>query len=65
MSAVSGHPATLYEPLEGGKVRCTACARYCTIPEGAHGFCFVRKNVAGRLVLLSYGIASAVQVDPV
>jgi len=59
------HEATLVEPLEGGKVRCTACARYCAIPEGSHGFCFVRKNVGGRLVLLSYGIASAVQVDPV
>ncbi len=59
------HAATLYEPLEGGKVRCTACARYCTIPDGSHGFCFVRKNENGRLVLLSYGIASAIQVDPV
>jgi pyruvate formate lyase activating enzyme len=65
MMAASAHPAALYEPLESGKVRCTACARYCAIPEGSHGFCFVRKNVGGRLVLLSYGIASAVQVDPV
>ena len=46
-------------------MRCTACARYCVIPRGSHGFCFVRKNVGGRLVLLSYGRASAVQVDPV
>jgi len=59
------HEATLYEPQEAGKVRCTACARYCSIPDGSHGFCFVRKNVGGRLLLLSYGIASAVQVDPV
>jgi pyruvate formate lyase activating enzyme len=65
MAAVVGHPATLYTPLDGGKVRCTACARYCAIPPGSHGFCFVRKNVDGRLVLLSYGKASAVQVDPV
>jgi pyruvate formate lyase activating enzyme len=65
VSAVSHHPASLFEPLDGGKVRCTACARYCVIPSGSHGFCFVRKNEAGRLVLLSYGIASAVQVDPV
>ncbi len=65
MTALSDHPATLYEPLEHGKVRCTACARYCVIPSGSHGFCFVRKNVGGRLVLLTYGIASAVQVDPV
>jgi pyruvate formate lyase activating enzyme len=63
--AASAHVAQLYEPLEGGKVRCTACARYCTVPSGSHGFCFVRKNEDGRLVLLSYGRAAAVQVDPV
>jgi pyruvate formate lyase activating enzyme len=65
MAAAGHHLATLYEPLPDGKVRCTACARYCTIPEGSHGFCFVRKNEGGRLVLLTYGLASAVQVDPV
>src|SRR5579863_1280042 len=59
------HPAVLFEPLAGGKVRCTACARYCVIPSGSHGFCFVRKNEGGRLELLSYGKAAAVQVDPV
>jgi len=65
MAAAAGHAGTLYEPLSGGKIRCTACARYCVIPEGSHGFCFVRKNVGGRLVLLSYGRAAALQVDPV
>ena len=64
-STASAHVASLYEPLSGGKVRCTACARYCVIPEGSHGFCFVRKNEGGKLVLLSYGRAAAVQVDPV
>lgn len=59
------HLATLYQPLDGGKVRCTACARYCVVPSGSHGFCFVRKNEDGRLLLLSYGKAAATQVDPV
>jgi pyruvate formate lyase activating enzyme len=59
------HEATLYAPLDSGKVRCTACARYCVIPEGSHGFCYVRKNSGGRLELLTYGRAAAVQVDPV
>ena len=65
MLATEHHVAELYEPLEGGKVRCTACARYCTIPVGSQGFCFVRKNEDGRLVLLSYGRAAAIQVDPI
>lgn len=59
------HRATLYEPLAEGKVRCTACARYCVIPAGSHGFCFVRENEAGVLDLKVYGKAAAIQVDPV
>jgi pyruvate formate lyase activating enzyme len=59
------HACTLVEMLPDRKVRCTACARYCTISEGSHGFCFVRKNVGGHLELLSYGRAAAVQIDPV
>jgi pyruvate formate lyase activating enzyme len=59
------HLASLFEPLPEGKVRCTACARYCVIPSGSHGFCFVRKNVDGHLELLSYGRVAAMQVDPV
>ena len=57
--------ATLYRKLEGRKVECTACARLCKIPEGAHGFCFVRRNRGGRLYLANYGLAEAVQVDPI
>jgi pyruvate formate lyase activating enzyme len=59
------HEASLYERLLDRKVKCTACARYCVIPEGSHGFCFVRKNVAGTLDLLTYGRVAALQVDPV
>ncbi len=62
---MEGRPAHLYEPLGDRKVRCTACARYCTIPAGSHGFCFVRQNVDGRLVSLSYGKAAALQIDPI
>ncbi len=57
--------AELYEALPNGKVRCTACARYCVVPAGSHGFCYVRENVDGRLYLSVYGLAAAVQVDPI
>ena len=62
---MQGHVATLFTPLPNGKVRCTACARYCAIPAGSHGFCYVQKNEGGTLTLLTYGRAAAVQIDPV
>ncbi len=65
MAAALHHEATLYEPLADGKVRCTACARYCVVPPGSHGFCYVRENVGGRLDLRVYGRVAALQIDPV
>ena len=57
--------AILWKPLEGGKVECIACARRCRIPEGSHGFCFVRQNIGGKLYLANYGVIDAMQVDPI
>jgi pyruvate formate lyase activating enzyme len=56
--------ATLYTNLSG-KVRCTACSRYCLLGEGQIGFCGIRKNIGGRLYLLAYGKAAAVALDPI
>lgn len=49
----------------GDRVVCTACARQCSIPDGSGGFCFIRRNIGGKLVLMSYGVISAMQVDPI
>jgi len=57
--------ARLWGKMQGKKVECTACARRCRIPEGGHGFCFVRKNVGGKLVLSAYGMINAMQIDPI
>ena len=57
--------AELYQKLEGGKVKCTACAHYCTILPGMSGICGVRQNIDGELYLLVYGKAAAVNVDPI
>ncbi|MDT8389671.1 MAG: AmmeMemoRadiSam system radical SAM enzyme [Lentisphaeria bacterium] len=45
-------------------VRCLACAHRCVIPEGGHGRCSVRVNVAGHL-LVPGGEVSALAADPV
>lgn len=57
--------ASLWKPLDGGKVECRACARYCRIPEGSRGFCFVRQNRGGKLQLSNYGVLEAIQIDPI
>ncbi len=57
--------ALLYEPVAGGKVVCTACARYCKVGEGQIGLCGVRQNLGGKLQLLVYGKVIAGHVDPI
>ena len=57
--------AELYQQQTGGRVRCTACARYCSIPEGKIGFCGIRQNQKGKLYLLAYGKITASHVDPI
>ncbi|MCL4372211.1 AmmeMemoRadiSam system radical SAM enzyme [Candidatus Marsarchaeota archaeon] len=56
--------ALLWEEVSG-KVRCNACSRRCLIPNGGHGFCYVRKNIEGELYLANYGILDAIQLDPI
>jgi len=48
-----------------GKVVCTLCPRECQIPEGGRGFCFVRANHEGELVLTTYGRSSGFCIDPI
>lgn len=60
-----GREATLYEKLPGGKVRCTACARYCEVGLGQIGLCGIRGNAGGRLDLFVYGKVIAGHVDPI
>ena len=60
---------TLYEAkwwqTEGTKLLCTLCPRYCTIGEGQNGFCFIRKNIGGKLYSLGYGRPTGFAIDPI
>ncbi|HIP18976.1 MAG TPA: AmmeMemoRadiSam system radical SAM enzyme [Sulfurovum sp.] len=51
--------------LKSGKVLCQACSQACTLEEGEYGICGVRKVEDGELKLLVYGLAAAVNIDPV
>ncbi len=52
-------------PRVAGRVLCTACEHWCSLPPGRTGKCGVRRNVDGRLQLLVYGKAASAAVDPV
>ncbi|MDP1995392.1 MAG: AmmeMemoRadiSam system radical SAM enzyme [Ignavibacteria bacterium] len=47
------------------KLLCTLCPRYCTIGEGQNGFCFIRKNIGGKLYSLGYGKPTGFAIDPI
>jgi len=60
--ALLGKEAELYKELANGRVKCTACARLCEIPEGKIGLCGIRGVSHGKLRLYTYGRVIAGQV---
>ncbi len=50
---------------EDGRILCTLCPRACMLQEGQRGFCFVRQNIGGKMVLTTYGRSSGFCIDPV
>ena len=65
MRASDLHEATLCQTLDDGTVICQACKLYCKIKPDRIGICGVRVNRDGKMYLLVYGKASAVNIDPV
>jgi len=57
-------PGRFYEKLDGGAVRCYACAHRCLIKPGRRGICQVRFNHEGEL-RVPWGYVSALNVDPI
>lgn len=50
---------------DDGRIVCDLCPRECSLREGASGFCFVRQNVGGQMVLNTYGHSTGFCIDPV
>jgi pyruvate formate lyase activating enzyme len=63
--AVLGKEAELCQGLANGRIKCTACARLCEIPEGKIGLCGIRGVTKGKLWLYTYGKVIAGHVDPI
>lgn len=57
--------AWLSTKLEDGRILCEACHQHCKLHENEYGICGVRKVENCELRLLVYGLAAAVNVDPV
>ncbi len=77
MTRVVLPPSTDLEPdgaMPGGwwhasgdddRIVCDLCPRACHLPPGARGFCFVRENRDGRMVLTTYGRSTGFCIDPI
>jgi pyruvate formate lyase activating enzyme len=57
--------AKWWEPSSKNRIRCTLCPRYCNIGNGQNGFCYIRKNIDGRLVTTGYGHPTGFAIDPI
>ncbi|KAA3617018.1 MAG: AmmeMemoRadiSam system radical SAM enzyme [Calditrichaeota bacterium] len=57
--------AQFFKEIPNNKVHCYLCPRDCKIGEGQTGFCFIRKNIGGKLYNLAYGKPYAVHIDPI
>lgn len=64
-SAGNLHEAKFYEPLAGGRVRCTLCPRGCVVADKGRGYCRVRENRGGKYYSLVYGYPAAMHLDPI
>lgn len=50
---------------EDGRILCHLCPRACRLKQGDRGFCFVRQNVDGQMVLDTYGKSTGFCIDPI
>ncbi len=62
--SINRYVARYWRKLDANKVECILCPRHCILKEGSKGFCSVRKNIDGNLILLTYGKCMGLYVDP-
>ena len=48
-----------------GRIICDLCPRECNLGDGDRGFCFVRENRDGRMLLTTYGRITGFCIDPI
>ena len=65
MDKLSYKEAKWWHYDQKGRTVCTLCPRYCALSDGQAGFCYVRKNIDGKLYTLSYGRPTGFAIDPI
>jgi pyruvate formate lyase activating enzyme len=58
-------PTKYWHRIDEERIQCDLCPRYCRIKEGKQGFCYVRENHNGAVVLNTYGRSSGFCIDPI
>lgn len=58
-------PTRYWHSLLNNRVQCDLCPRACQLKDGQTGFCFVRANHNGQVVLTTYGRSSGFCIDPI
>lgn len=54
-----------WRTLEDDRLLCELCPRACHLKSGDRGFCFVRENRDGQMVLSTYGRSTGFCIDPI
>ncbi len=54
-----------HDSEDSTKIICDLCPRACAVSPGQRGFCFVRQNLDGRMVLTTYGRSTGFCIDPI
>jgi AmmeMemoRadiSam system radical SAM enzyme/AmmeMemoRadiSam system protein B/AmmeMemoRadiSam system protein A len=54
-----------HDDPETGRLVCDLCPRECKLKPGDRGFCFVRQNVGGEMVLTTFGRSTGFCIDPI
>jgi pyruvate formate lyase activating enzyme len=62
---VAGISARYWRRLEDGRIQCDLCPRFCKLPEGQRGLCFVRARHGDEIVMTTYGRSSGFCIDPI
>jgi AmmeMemoRadiSam system radical SAM enzyme len=59
-------PGGWWHEVEGtDRIHCDLCPRACVLRPGDRGFCFVRENAGGEMMLTTYGRSTGFCIDPI